>query len=107
MWHAHLARVLWRSSLQSSAILVERSHKGNGVHLQLRRLPARPLPKPLETVGKLNQFNGNYIAAEMVKAFITSSEHQRRFGPLLVSQRLRIGVTCGGKIDLYRRRHAP
>ena len=30
---------------------------------------------------KLNQFNGNYISAEMVKAFITSGEYRRRFGP--------------------------
>jgi hypothetical protein len=30
---------------------------------------------------KLNQFNGNYIDAEMVKAFITSSEYRQRFGP--------------------------
>ena len=30
---------------------------------------------------KLNQFNGNYIAAEMVKAFISSSEYRQRFGP--------------------------
>ncbi len=29
---------------------------------------------------KLNQFNGNYIAAEMVKAFISSSEYRQRFG---------------------------
>jgi hypothetical protein len=29
---------------------------------------------------KLNQFNGNYIDAEMVKAFITSSEYRQRFG---------------------------
>ena len=32
-------------------------------------------------LGKLNEFNGNYIAAEMVKAFITSGEYQQRFGP--------------------------
>ena len=32
-------------------------------------------------LGKLNQFNGNYIAAEMVKAFITSGEYRGRFGP--------------------------
>jgi len=32
-------------------------------------------------LGKLNQFNGNYIAAEMVKAFITSGEYRQRFGP--------------------------
>ena len=30
---------------------------------------------------KLNQFNGNFINAEMVKAFITSTEYQQRFGP--------------------------
>jgi Reprolysin family propeptide./Reprolysin (M12B) family zinc metalloprotease./Calx-beta domain./Bacterial pre-peptidase C-terminal domain. len=30
---------------------------------------------------KLNQFNGNFIQAEMVKAFITSSEYTQRFGP--------------------------
>ena len=30
---------------------------------------------------KLNQFNGNYIDAEMVKAFITSIEYRQRFGP--------------------------
>jgi len=29
---------------------------------------------------KLNQFNGNFINAEMVKAFITSSEYRDRFG---------------------------
>lgn len=32
-------------------------------------------------LGKLNQFNGNYINAEMVKAFITSGEYRQRFGP--------------------------
>ena len=30
---------------------------------------------------KLNQFNGNFVAAEMVKAFITSTEYRQRFGP--------------------------
>jgi hypothetical protein len=30
---------------------------------------------------KLNQFNGNYSDAEMVKAFITSIEYRQRFGP--------------------------
>lgn len=29
---------------------------------------------------KLNQFNGNYAAAEMVKAFLSSTEYRRRFG---------------------------
>jgi hypothetical protein len=30
---------------------------------------------------KLNQFGGNYINAEMVRAFITSIEYRQRFGP--------------------------
>lgn len=30
---------------------------------------------------KLNQFNGNFVQAEMVKAFITSIEYGDRFGP--------------------------
>jgi hypothetical protein len=30
---------------------------------------------------KLNQFNGNYQSAEMVKAFINSGEYRGRFGP--------------------------
>ena len=29
---------------------------------------------------KLNQFNGNFVNAEMVKAFITSGEYRQRFG---------------------------
>jgi hypothetical protein len=30
---------------------------------------------------KMNQFGGNYLAAEMVKAFISSDEYRHRFGP--------------------------
>ena len=30
---------------------------------------------------KLNSFNGSFINAEMVKAFITSGEYRQRFGP--------------------------
>ena len=30
---------------------------------------------------KLNQFNGNFVSAEMVKAFINSVEYRQRFGP--------------------------
>jgi Calx-beta domain/FG-GAP-like repeat/FG-GAP repeat/Domain of unknown function (DUF4214) len=30
---------------------------------------------------KLNQFNGNYISAEMVKGFLSSIEYRNRFGP--------------------------
>ncbi|CAN5881371.1 hypothetical protein BH18ACI4_BH18ACI4_07970 [soil metagenome] len=32
-------------------------------------------------LSKLNQFNGDFRQAEMVKAFITSSEYRSRFGP--------------------------
>ncbi len=32
-------------------------------------------------LNKLNSFNGNFIAAEMVKAFISSAEYRQRFGP--------------------------
>jgi hypothetical protein len=32
-------------------------------------------------LNKLNQFNGNFEQAEMVKAFIVSSEYRQRFGP--------------------------
>jgi choice-of-anchor B domain-containing protein len=31
-------------------------------------------------LSKLNQFNGNYVEAEMVKAFISSIEYRQRFG---------------------------
>jgi hypothetical protein len=30
---------------------------------------------------KLNEFNGNFVNAEMVKAFIVSGEYKKRFGP--------------------------
>ncbi len=32
-------------------------------------------------LNKLNQFNGNFVNAEMVKAFIVSGEYRQRFGP--------------------------
>ena len=32
-------------------------------------------------LSKLNQLNGNFIDAEMVKAFISSIEYRQRFGP--------------------------
>jgi hypothetical protein len=31
-------------------------------------------------LGKLNQFGGDYRAAEMVKAFLNSTEYRARFG---------------------------
>jgi len=32
-------------------------------------------------LGKLNEFNGNFVDADMVKAFIISTEYRQRFGP--------------------------
>jgi len=32
-------------------------------------------------LGKLNLFNGNFVNAEMVKAFLVSGEYRDRFGP--------------------------
>jgi hypothetical protein len=32
-------------------------------------------------LNKLNQFNGNFIQAEMVRSFIVSGEYRQRFGP--------------------------
>src|SRR5215831_15566082 len=32
-------------------------------------------------LNKLNSFNGDFVGAEMVKAFLSSSEYRRRFGP--------------------------
>ena len=31
-------------------------------------------------LGKLDEFNGDFVSAEMVKAFISSTEYRRRFG---------------------------
>ncbi len=31
-------------------------------------------------LGKLNQFNGNFVNAEMVKSFLVSGEYVQRFG---------------------------
>ncbi len=53
----------------------------------LRRNPFDPPELTLDFQGynfwlnKLNQFGGNYLNAEMVKAFISSIEYRRRFGP--------------------------
>jgi hypothetical protein len=53
----------------------------------LRRNPYDPPEPTLDYggynfwLGKLNQFNGNFVTAEMVKAFLVSSEYRQRFGP--------------------------
>ncbi len=53
----------------------------------LRRNPYDPPELTLDFagynfwLGKLNQFNGNFVNAEMVKSFIISGEYRQRFGP--------------------------
>jgi hypothetical protein len=53
----------------------------------LRRNPFDPPEATLNYDGynfwlnKLNEFNGNFVNAEMVKAFIVSGEYRHRFGP--------------------------
>jgi hypothetical protein len=53
----------------------------------LRRNPYDPPEPTLDYQGynfwlnKLNSFGGNYVNAEMVKAFLLSSEYRQRFGP--------------------------
>jgi Tol biopolymer transport system component len=53
----------------------------------LRRNPFDPPEQTLDFQGynfwlnKLIQFNGNFVNAEMVKAFIISGEYRQRFGP--------------------------
>jgi hypothetical protein len=51
----------------------------------LRRNPDDPPDNNLAGfnfwLAKLNQFNGNFVQAEMVKAFIKSTEYRGRFGP--------------------------
>jgi subtilisin family serine protease len=53
----------------------------------LRRNPNAPPEATLDYagynfwLGKLNQFNGNFVNADMVKAFIVSGEYRQRFGP--------------------------
>ena len=37
--------------------------------------------RPTFWLDKLNQFIGNFVEAEMVKAFISSIEYRQRFGP--------------------------
>jgi hypothetical protein len=51
----------------------------------LRRNPDDPPDNNLNGynfwLAKLNQFNGNFVNAEMVKSFLKSTEYRGRFGP--------------------------
>jgi hypothetical protein len=80
------ARVLRR--VADNPILVQREFSRAFVLMQyfgyLRRNPDDAPDNNLSGynfwLGKLNQFNGDFVAAEMVKAFIQSIEYRRRFG---------------------------
>lgn len=58
----------------------------------LRRNPSDPPEQSCDFagynfwLGKLDQFDGNFVAAEMVKAFLTSIEYQQRFSPLKLAE---------------------
>ncbi|HYW70147.1 MAG TPA: Calx-beta domain-containing protein, partial [Pyrinomonadaceae bacterium] len=53
----------------------------------LRRNPDDPPDKPGDYTGydfwlsKLNQFNGDFVGAQMVQAFLNAGEYRQRFGP--------------------------
>ena len=83
------ARVL--RSIAENSTLKEQEFNKAFVVMQyfgyLRRNPFDPPESTLDFQGynfwlsKLNQFNGNFVNAEMVKAFIISGEYRGRFGP--------------------------
>ncbi|HLN97257.1 MAG TPA: Calx-beta domain-containing protein, partial [Pyrinomonadaceae bacterium] len=83
---AHVLRVVSEnglfSSRQSNRAFVLMQYLG-----YLRRNPADSPELTLDYtgynfwLGKLNQFNGNFVNADMVKSFLVSGEYQQRFGP--------------------------
>jgi Calx-beta domain-containing protein/uncharacterized protein DUF4214 len=92
-----LVTALNAASMNRSAVLLEvasdvsfRQQEQNAAFVQmeyfgyLRRDPSSSPDTDLSGynfwLAKLNQFKGNYIDAEMIKAFITSFEYRQRFG---------------------------
>jgi hypothetical protein len=83
------ARVLRR--VADNAAFVEQETNRAFVLMQyfgyLRRNPYDPPELTLDFQGynfwlnKLNQFNGDFVAAEMVKAFLVSGEYRQKFAP--------------------------
>jgi hypothetical protein len=80
-------RALLRITL--NAAFVAREFNRQFVYMEyvgfLRRNPNDPPDNNFDGydfwVAKLNQFNGNFLDAEMVKAFLASLEYRSRFGP--------------------------
>ena len=66
---------------QSPPIMSQRPPPGLGKGSIIYMAPDFDAPLPDDFwLGKLNQFGGNFVNAEMVKAFITSTEYVQRFG---------------------------
>jgi hypothetical protein len=79
-----------RSVAESASVAARTNNEAFVLMQYFGYLQRNPYDSPEKTLdysgfnfwlGKLNQFNGDYIAAELVKAFITSSEYRQRFGP--------------------------
>jgi hypothetical protein len=47
-------------------------------------------------LNRLNSFNGNFVNADMVKAFITSAEYRQRFGANQITESLTKGAKGTG-----------
>ena len=75
-------------SVAENAILQQREFNKAFVLMQyfgyLQRNPDDPPDTDISGynfwLGKLNQFNGDFVNAEMVKAFISAGEYRQRFG---------------------------
>jgi hypothetical protein len=79
-----------RSVAESSSVAAKLNNEAFVLMQYFGYLQRNPYDPPESTLdysgynfwlGKLNQFNGDFIAAEMVKAFISSPEYRQRFGP--------------------------
>jgi hypothetical protein len=83
------ARASVTRKVAENAVLKQREQNRAFVLMQyygyLRRNPDDPQDVDFSGwnfwLNKLNQFNGNFIQAEMVKAFLSSTEYRQRFGP--------------------------
>ena len=77
-----------RSAARGICPPVPRARRASALGLALTAAPAAACGVPDADYSgydfwlqKLNQFNGNYLDAEMVKAFINSDEYRHRLGP--------------------------
>jgi hypothetical protein len=54
--------------------------RGFRITFALAREPETRFANKFRIAVSLNRFNGDFVGAEMVKAFLSSSEYRRRFG---------------------------